>query len=73
MSAATATASKIRLVQARLVNIIGVGCGSVMIMVDDFMVPEVVMFDGEPFLRAEPFDLDALFYRQVRPFRAVSR
>lgn len=63
--------SKIRPVRAALVGLAGERGITITIVVDDIM-PDVVMYRGEPFLlvlpaapgRAEPI------YRQVRPFRA---
>lgn len=58
---------KVRLVRAALIGLDGEIRSTITMVVDDAM-PEIVMFNGDPFLYDPSHSVIA--YLQVRPFRA---
>lgn len=67
-AAKATTAPAIRAVLCELVDLRGARVSRVTIVSDD-RLPEVVMFEGDPFLHAP--EIGAEVYRQVRPFHAI--
>jgi hypothetical protein len=62
-------ATKVTAASAALFDLTGDRIATVMVVVDD-KVPQVIMFEGDPFVFAR-LSGSQLFYQQVTPFRAL--
>jgi hypothetical protein len=68
-AARAATAPVIRPLRLELVDLSAARVAIVTVVIADDDFPEVVMYEGDPFLRDER--IGALTYRQVRTFHAI--